>query len=188
VNGVEGGGTGCVPLDEPWIATTRAEDGTATANRAGWAQLGVLPGRESTIRIRLAPGSRADEVGVALYERSGPRITSDGVVLRERMNVGGTVYRLEDYETRPWARDAASLELAVAPGADGPGVIVAGFLTGIDDDASRTLAVDGEVVSTGGASGLGTMEVNTRPSTVRMSAGGGTAGTLVVAHYVAEFS
>jgi hypothetical protein len=76
VNGVEGGGTGCVPHHEPSSAIIRGEDGTPAANRAGWAELRVLPGRESTIRVRLAPVT-----GAGVDDDAPTTVAVDGLVV-----------------------------------------------------------------------------------------------------------
>lgn len=159
--------------------TTRSE--AADANRAGWASLGVVPGRESVVRIQVATGARpADDLGVGLYERSAPRVTSNGVVLRERIQVGDRDYRLMEYRT---ARVTATVRQLSFTGT-GPGVVTAG-LDGTTTGRLR-VRVDREDVSYGDGGGTSTSPTTSDRPTTTVTVTGPAAGTMLVAYYVAD--
>jgi hypothetical protein len=168
---------GCRP-DVRGMATTSFGRAEAVAeNRAMWADIGVVPGRESVVRVSVTGSGRADEIGVAFYERSGPRVTSDGVRLRERMSVSGRDYRLDGFRTGP--ATAGRLVLS----GTGPGVVLAG-MDGSDATRQQVL-LDGQPVSWGGV-GVGTHPAPAGRSTSEVRVDPPVAGTLVVAYYVPD--
>lgn len=185
VNGKGIGVYGCSPDDGPGTMLTEAED--AAGNRAGWAEFGLVPGRESRIQIRLEGGAGVDEVGVALYERSGPRVVSDGVTLRRMMALDGRTYRLVTYRTKPLAGGGTPLVTAIPPGEDRAGVVLAGLAHGpTDGNVPTSVVVDGEERQSGAVSGVVTLDVPTRPGTVSVAVGGRVTGTLITAYYLAD--
>jgi hypothetical protein len=187
VNGHEMATSGCSADAKP--TTTRAYGDDRVTNRARWAELGVVPGAETVVRIGFIGRGHVEEAGVAIYRRSGERVVSDGAVLRQRLPHGGRVYRLEHYETRTLAEGRGPLAVDLPPASGGPGVLVAGLDdTGEDAGEVRTtVTVDGVLQMSSEISGVFKQYRPTRPDQVVVSVGDRPAqGTLVVAYYTAE--
>jgi hypothetical protein len=176
VNGQNISEGGCRPDARPGLSVFSRAEGV-TENRALWAEFGVVPGRESVVRIAVTGGGSVDEVGVGFYERSGPRVTSDGIRLRQRIAVGGHDYRLDVFRTGP----ATAERLALS--GSGPGVVLAG-LHGSEFTRPRVL-LDGQLVSSGGV-GVGTHPAPAGRSTSEVRVDPPVEGTLVVAYYVPD--
>jgi hypothetical protein len=76
---------------------------TDTVNRAGWARFGVIPGRESVIRVRVTAAKAGTEIpagvrlGVGVYELTGPRVTEGEVTFQLVRDAAGHSYHLADY-------------------------------------------------------------------------------------------
>jgi hypothetical protein len=138
---------------------------TAEQNRAGWAALGVRPGRTSVIRIQLKLDPATERayhdlpfvLGVGVYALTGPRVTSDGVPIKVDAEAGGHDYRLRDYRTARVAAGSHELSLDVPAGA-WPVWVSAGIVEadgksgrsatklGVDDDPAVSEA-DGGILS-----------------------------------------
>jgi hypothetical protein len=182
-SGATGGGT-----------TTFFGDGPA-ANRASWAALGVRPGRESVVRIRLttsAGASRSDatvRLGVGLYQMSGDRVTSGGVVIKEDAEPGDQHnYRLAGYLTAPITRTTRRIDLAV-PAGRYPVYVVSGS-PGVSSGVTRgytSLSLDGTggQQSSSGAYGGDVLEdAHAHQLTLSVDAATGNTGSLLLAYYV----
>jgi hypothetical protein len=165
---------------------------SAAENRAGWAAMGVVPGRESVIRIRLETGKyvpRTDpsvRLGIGVYAMTGDRITSNGVVLKLDAEADGHDYRLANYLIRPVSQSVRQLRLPV-PAGRWPVYVIGGTGGKIDDnDAGRIdVSVVGEVPnsSSDGGGVMGLTLANARAQTVQVHTTG-SSGVLVVAYYV----
>jgi hypothetical protein len=187
VNGHELATYGCSADAKP--TTTHAYGDDRVTNRARWAELGVVPGAETVVRIGFTGRGHVEEAGVALYRRSGERVVSDGAVLRQRLPHDGRVYRLDHYETRALAEGRGPLAVGLPPASGGPGLLMAGLVdTGEDEGNVRTtVTVDGVQEMSSEISGLVTLDRPSRPRQVVVSVGDSPAqGTLVVAYYAAE--
>jgi hypothetical protein len=166
--------------------------GTAKETRDAWARLGVVPGRESVVRIQLqtekgAPRTDASvRLGVGLYALTGDRIVSDGLVIKLDAESDGHDYRLAKYATAPVSTAVRQVSLAL-PATRWPVFVAAGSGGKVSEKDSRTtteVAVDGR--SHGGVSGGGTIyEVleDARAHTLRVHTDG-TSGVLLLAYYV----
>jgi hypothetical protein len=167
--------------------------GSAAENRAGWAAMGVVPGRESVIRIRLETSKhvpRTDpsvRLGIGVYAMTGERITSNGVVLKLDAEADGHDYRLANYLTRPVSKGVRQLRLPV-PAGRWPVYVIGGVGGKIDDKDARATA-DVGVVGKGPNSysdGGGVMSVtldDARAQTVQVHTTG-SSGVLLLAYYV----
>ncbi len=102
VNGKEIEGGGCSRDAVPNQNTlTRGEAGAD--NRAGWADLGVIRGRESVFRLRVtwdrAGNHGAVRLGLGIYEPSGPRLSEGVDGFPKFYETGRHRYQLADYWT-----------------------------------------------------------------------------------------
>ena len=90
-------------------STTMSRDGYPQVAGAGWADLGVRPGQASVLRVslRTAKGqpltdpdaSARVRLGAAVYELTGPRVVSDGQIIKGQAEDGGILYTLGGYRT-----------------------------------------------------------------------------------------
>lgn len=190
INGHSLGGTGCSADDRPGGPQIWFGD-DAARNRRLWESFGVREGEASIVEVRL-PGSRslpADaRLGVAFFDRSGPRVTSDGVTIHELWEAGEGTYRLVAHWTQPLTPTTRELSLAVPAGVDDPVV-----LSGLDGRWSETRAsVTTTTVSgsdqrdgaEGGGIGGGVIEdIAGETVTISEEEGSVRDGTLVIAIY-----
>ena len=166
--------------------------GTAEQIRAGWAALGVLPARESVIRIQLQTESgapRADpsaRLGVGLYALTGARIVSDGLVIKLDAESDGHDYRLAKYVTAPVGNDVRQVSLAL-PAGRWPVYLAGGTAGDVKAKDSRTttqVTVDGQVhsTSTSGGTSAGILD-DAGAHTLRVQTDS-SSGVLLLAYYV----
>jgi hypothetical protein len=147
INGHSSLGGGCV-------ASTVANGVSSEPGKAGWAELGVVPGRESVIRIRLQTQKGVPHtdpsvrLGVSLYELSGERITQDGFVIKLDAEAGGHDYRLVADQTRPAGREFRQWSLPIAAGVC-PCYVMGGTLGTAPAHGTNELLVDGGGPDTG---------------------------------------
>jgi hypothetical protein len=103
---------------------------------AGWADLGVRPGRESVLRLRLSSEGQARldywalisraRIGVGVYELSGPRVRSDEVVIKRQTEHDDVGYTLGGYKTAKITKSRRALTLTV-PAGTAPALIEVGM-------------------------------------------------------------
>jgi hypothetical protein len=85
--------------------STMSRGDVGAVNRAGWADFGVIPGRESVVRLRVTAAEAAVEIpagvrlGLGIYELSGPRVQEQSAVFQELYEADGHSYRLADHAT-----------------------------------------------------------------------------------------
>jgi hypothetical protein len=187
VNGHRVAAGDCSSDDAPGTSVFSKGD-AAAANRAGWSDLGMVPGRETSVRVVVSGDGEVAEIGAGVYERSGTRITRDGVILRERISLDGRDYRIDSYRTLPITGDARTLELPVPAGPPGSGAVLSGVGGEVSSDEGKLARtrIDGREVDTSSAGGITTTAVGTRPSTASVTVDPGLTGTMVVAYYTAE--
>lgn len=101
VNGNPLGSSGCQDVTGPLQADARFGS-SPTANWQTWEEeLGVQVGEPSTFEIRLRPGAekiealRDAQIGLAVFENTGPRFEDYGVWFESERVVDGHTYRLE---------------------------------------------------------------------------------------------
>ncbi len=177
--------------------STSFGSGTAAANRAGWAKLGVIPGRESVLRYRLRTFPSATRLtdpsvrlGLGLYQLSGDRITSDGIVIKQDAETDGHNYRLAGYVTAPLTRSRRTLALPV-PASRQPAYVLEGS-QGVDerggDRGNTELTVSGDAGGLGGTSGgTGSLVLDdAKAHTLKLTvdAATGNRGVMMLAYYV----
>jgi len=172
----------CTPDADPGRLTSNGSVAWSAAEPNVWiTRYGVLPGRENVVRV-VAIGAEVDELGVALYEFSGPRVTSDGVTLRRRIEFGGHVYRLAAHRTMPVTATARELALR----ATGQGAVLAGLLGTSTASTDVDVRVDGlPAVHGGNGFTLGPTVSRSQTTTVTVT-GHVVGGALVVAYYLPE--
>jgi hypothetical protein len=158
-----------------------------------WAGFGVRPGRESVLRLQLtSPEGRPlagnvviDPVrlGIAVYELSGPRVVSDGVVIKRQADVGQS-YILGGYRTAKITKTKRTLVMTV-PAGERPALLLAG----IPDVPSQSLdrirvTVNGTQVLAASNVGMFTFPLEAvGQQTVSIQARPEDAGVLVLAWY-----
>ena len=123
INGHPLGGSGCVASEQPEGPGASFGGGGKARNQQGWESVGVRAGEVSVAEIRLADGRSlpADaRLGLAFWDRSGPRLTSDGVTIQELSEGEAGTYRLVDYRTQPLTATARELSLEVPADVDDP--------------------------------------------------------------------
>lgn len=193
VNGHALGGSSCAADDRPGGPEVSFGDNTARNSRS-WESLGVREGEVSVVEIKL-PGGRslpADaRLGVGFFDRSGPRVTSDGVTIKRLWESAEGTYRLVAYRTQPLTAVTRELSLTVPEDVDDPVV-----LSGLDGHYAATrrsatiTTVTGrdrrDVVDgfSGGGTGGGVIDnIAGETVTVREGTDGVNDGTLVIAIY-----
>jgi len=172
----------CTPDGKPGETISSASEASTAATRGAWTtRFGVVPGRESVLRVVATGHGRLDELGVAIYEYGGRRVTSDGVTLRQQIGFAGRRYRLAEYRTLPVTADARELSVR----GSGPGVVSAGLL-GTATSPTVDVRVNGEEAVHGG-DGYTTGQTTSRaPTTTVRVTGDPVGGALFVAYYVPE--
>jgi hypothetical protein len=168
-----------------------ADQNEADQNRAGWAEMGVVPGRESVIRIELQAGKDAPRsdpsvrLGIGVYALTGDRVVSDGQVIKLDAESNGHDYRLVKYITTPVSPQTRQVSLPL-PAQRRPVYVASGTVDtkGKDWKKETDLLLDGQEHSSSNGGGWGgealddskahTLTVRTKSST----------GVLLLAYYV----
>jgi len=124
VNGHAIGGMSCSTNDRPSGPGFSVLDGVSSAR--WWAEMGLRPGEPSVIEVVMT-GKRAlpddARLGFAVWDKSGPRVTSDGVTLNRLWQDEDDLYRLVAYRTKPLTDSERTLSLAVPEDVDDPVVL-----------------------------------------------------------------
>jgi hypothetical protein len=164
---------------------------TPQARRAALAEYGVIPGKESVLRIRLetykgAPRSDPSvRLGVALYELSGPRVVSDGVTIPQLAEAAGHDYRLAAYRTARITGTTRRLALDVSSKATRAGWASAGNPGGGSTEAEERVSVlvDGVEQSENSSGGTAGLELAKGTRTIELRVGAHSTGTMMIAYY-----
>ena len=194
VNGHEAIGSTC--SEEKLTGSSSSFGDNAAETRAGWADLGVIPGRESVLRIRLQTFKSGKlltdpsvRLGIGIYELSGDRITSDGQVIKQDAEADGHNYRLAGYRTVPITRQHRTVTLAV-PAGRAPAFVLAGSpgASAESDKGNMELTISGGGIPEGGSSGIVMTttldDAKTHTLNLGVDAATGNAGILVLAYYL----
>jgi DNA-directed RNA polymerase specialized sigma24 family protein len=198
----------CGP-DSAADAQTIARDDYPQVTDAGWADLGVRPGRESELLLSLTnrrgeprprsmpapaesvrpgrplpPDQEQLRIGIAVYELSGDRVVSGSVVLKRQAELEGRRYVLGGYRTTMINRTRRRLILPVPPG-PAPFLVLAGM----PDTMSQSLdpmpvSVDTEAAQEGPTGGTYSFLVPVeRPHLIAIRARPDDTGAMVLAWY-----
>ena len=178
--------TQCGVGDDPGVSSL------GPATRGDWHDLGVRRGDEIQIEVRLEQEARPIEVsgaqfGIALYDKTGDRRTSDGVELPVLLDVGDETYELRDFRTRRLAESEGRervLRLRT-PESDAPIAVIYGWDSPIPA-ASYDLTQDGEQLDSGYGGHLEdplTIEGDTEHRLTLRAHGASADGVLVLAYY-----
>jgi hypothetical protein len=109
VNGHGIGITGC-GVDTQVSHTYSSDD--PEANRAGWREQGVVPGRESVITMTYqGPEPETVRLGLGVYELSGPRVRVGDKALPRAITFDNRRYVLTEYGAVELTRTIHSLQL-----------------------------------------------------------------------------
>jgi|tagenome__1003787_1003787.scaffolds.fasta_scaffold20898409_2 hypothetical protein len=169
-------------------------DDASKENRTAWAELGVVAGRESVIRMTAKPdkGKAAippqTRLGVGVYALSGERVVDSGVRIKVQAESDGHRYRLAGHTAAPATATRRRLSLHVPAGTH-PVMLLWGN-PGDDSRGGRTrtvnLLVDGreQASNSGGSVGSGDVLDDAGPHTVEVTLDPGLRGTMVLAYYV----
>jgi hypothetical protein len=195
VNGHEMTSSDCGPDDEPNQGSVSGGEAGAE-NAASWARRGLIPGRESVIKIKIKmnkPGAAIPDsvrLGLGLYELSAPRVTSDGVAIQTLYDIEDHSYRLAGYRTAKTTAKVHSLTIDVPPGRY-PAKVLFGLDVPPDapeagGDSGFRLYADGKeagsIHSDGGGSGIGDLKgPGAHSAEVRVTPD--VSGTMVIAYY-----
>jgi len=189
VNGNAIGGGGCSADDRPSGPTLSV--GAGGKSLRFWAELGVRPGEPSVAEVvmtgdRVLPDDA--RLGFAIWDRSGPRVTSDGVTLNRLWEADGAgTYRLVAYETQPLTPSVRELSLAVPDDLDDP-VVLSGLGGSYPQvrGSTTTTTITGtrrrDVTGNGGIGGGVVKDVAGETVTIR-EGNEHAQGTLVIAIY-----
>jgi len=130
INGHTIGGSTCSEdADASEVSYTPSEQ--ARQNRAEWAKMGVHPGQKSVLKIRLQTDkgkpvtNPSVRLGAGIYELSGDRVTSDGIVIKRDAEQDGHTYRLVKYLTAPITHSNRELSIPIPAGSQ-PVFVLAG--------------------------------------------------------------
>jgi hypothetical protein len=159
---------------------------------AAWAALGVVPGRESVLRIQLqtekgAPRTDPDvRLGLGLYDMTGDGIFSDGLMIKYDAESGGHDYRLARYVTASISEKVRQVSLPL-PAGRWPGYLTYGTGGDVkekDSQSSSEVTIDtgSNFASTSGGTAAQVLG-DARAHTVRVRTDG-TSGVLLLAYYV----
>lgn len=144
-------------------AETVSRDDYPKVTGAGWSDLGVRPGLESVLRMRVtrpkdistAKGTSTAkgmpqprdgvQLGIAVYELSGPRVVSDGVIIKELLDYNGRSYTLGGHRTAKITTARRELSLTV-PATAARALVTAGMPTSNSTSAdAMRVSLDGKV-------------------------------------------
>jgi hypothetical protein len=149
INGHRFSGGDCDSDDAAGSSTVSYGDLESKENRTSWAALGVVPGRESVIRMTAKPVKGASAVppatrlGIGVYALSGERVVADGIPIKMQAEVDGHRYRLSGHTTAPATSKRRQLSLDVPAGRH-PAVLLYGNPGGDPDNGGfASLFVDG---------------------------------------------
>lgn len=191
INGHPLGGPSCAVGDRPGGPSAYFGGGGEARNRQGWESLGVRAGEVSVVEVRLADGRSlpADaRLGVAVWDRSGPRLTSDGVTIQKLREDEEGTYRLVAYRTEPLTATTRELSLTVPEDVDDPVVLsgVHGFYSKVRQSVTTT-TVSGsgrrDGVEGGGVGGGVIEDIAGETVTLREQRDSVRGGTLIIAIY-----
>jgi len=142
--------TQCGTAGDPSVSTL------GPTTREDWREIGARRNGEVQIQVELQQDGEPIEVpgaqfGIALYDKTGDRVTSGGVELSVLIDIDGETYKLQDgYKTRELAETAGRdrvLRLRT-PESDAPLAVLYGWDSPIPT-ASYDLKQDGEPLDTG---------------------------------------
>lgn len=136
----------CGSEDNPGVGTN------GPSSPAEWRALGINPGDEIDVDAELLQAGEPVDVpgaqfGVALYDKTGDRVSEYGVELTKVIDVGDDTYELQSYKIRPLTVQDRILRLRT-PVSDGPIAIVYGWQSDMPT-AAYELKQDGEQVASG---------------------------------------
>jgi len=182
-----------VTLDVDDPTTDAIESDVAELSRARWAALGVSPGKESVLRIRVISVNGSTEVpkrlrlGLGVYNRSGRQVVSHGVALNVQIADGSHRYSMESHRIVPSTSKKRSLKITTGDHLN-PGMVLIG---NVDDKTPPVpgrlarLFVDGK--ERGSVEGSGTLQYalkDTVSHRLEVRLDPGLHGTMVLAYYV----
>jgi hypothetical protein len=182
--------TQCGTADDPSVSTL------GPTTREDWREIGAQRDGEVQIQVQLQQDALPIEVpgaqfGIALYDKTGERVTSDGVELPVRIDVDGETYELlqeeEDFKTQRLTESAGRdrvLRLQT-PASDAPLAVYYGWDSDIPT-ASYDLKQDGEQLDTGYGGHLESprlIDADTEHRLALRARGASADGVLVLAYY-----
>ena len=191
VNGRPFVSTSCEYAKSGSPSSVSAGDGSARSNRAAWAEMGVVPGRESVIQLRMQtqkgqlPARPSVQLGLGLYEESGQRVVENGVTIKRDAENDGHDYRLAVFKTIRVTAGHKRLSVQV-PAQAHPGYLTFGQSDGSGDllaHSSVELNTDGKAAEENVGGGIASFPAtDARAHTFEVQTNV-TGGTLIFAFY-----
>lgn len=196
INGHPFSGGDCSSDDSAGGSTISYGDEDSKENRDSWADLEVVPGRESVLRMTVKPGKGKSEIpsmtrlGVGIYALSGERVVDAGVPIKVRAEVDGHEYRLAGHTAAAVTAKRRHLSLTVPAGTH-PVMLLFGNPGGgasetTNWEESASLLVDGEMRSSTSGGGVASNELldDANAHALEFRVGPGLGGMMVLAYYV----
>jgi hypothetical protein len=190
INGHKSPGGSCEHDADPNSMSADFAD-TPQARRSVLAEYGVLPGKESVVRIRLETHKgvpRSDpsvRLGIALYQLSAPRVISNGVTIPELAEAAGHDYRLATYRTARITARTHRLTLDLSPWITQSGWVSMGNPGGGSTRSQDldTVLVNGHEQGSSTSGGTSGLELTKGTRTVELRVGANSTGTMMIAYY-----